>query len=105
MSKYLRVQMSDGTMFDIPAEIIAEHRANYFEANSAEKLTYHSSSIQPRLRKEEKDFAMNNDETLIEWATNKMKWSELEHHAKKVEPETNNYEIEWPNAPKKIITL
>lgn len=104
MAKYLRVQMSDGTMYDIPAEVIAEHRAGYFENNSAEKLSYHSSSVQPRLHNAEKEFALNNDETLIEWASKKMKWSELEPFAKKVEPETNSYGIEWPNAPKKIIT-
>lgn len=105
MAKYLRVQMSDGTMYDIPAEIIAEHRAGYFEDNSAEKLAYHSSSVQPRLRSAEKEFALNNDETLIEWASKKMNWSDIEPHAKKVEPETNNNEKEWPNAPKKVVSL
>lgn len=104
MAKYLRVEMSDGTMYDIPAEVIAEHRAGYFEDNSAEKLSYHSSSVQPRLHHAEKEFAMNNDEILVEWASKNMKWSELEPHAKKVEPETNNHEKEWPNAPKKIVT-
>ena len=102
--KYLRVEMSDGTIMIFPAEIIAEHRAGYFEDNSAEKLSYHSSSVQPRLHLAEKEFAMNNDEILIEWASKNMKWSELEPHAKKVEPETNNHEAEWPNAPKKIVT-
>lgn len=102
MDKYLRVTMSDGAMYDIPAEVIAEHRANYFENNSAEKLAYHSSSIQPRLRKAEKEFALNNDEVLIEWAENKMNWKELEEYAVKVV--VNDYEEEWAAAEKQIIT-
>ncbi len=105
MAKYLRVQMSDGTMYDIPAEIIAEHRAGYFENNSAEKLAYHSSSVQPRLHLAEKEFALNNDEILIEWASKKMGWKDLEAYAKKVEPETNNNETDWPDAPKKVVTF
>lgn len=102
MKKYLRVQMSDGTMYDIPAEVIAEHRASYFEDNSAEKLTYHSSITQPRLYRQEKEFALNNDEILIEWAEKKMKWKEIEPHAKKVEKE-DSYDKEWPVAKKKVI--
>jgi len=105
MAKYLRVQMPDGTMYDIPAEIIAEHRAVFFEDNSAEKLSYHSSSVQPRLHHAEKEFAMNNDEILIEWASRKMKWKDIEAHARKVEPETNNNDKDWPDAPKKVVTL
>lgn len=105
MTKFLRVQMSDGTMYDIPAEIIAEHRAAYFESNSAEKLAYHSSSVSPRLHSMEKDFALNNDEILVEWASRKMTWKDIEPHAVKVEPETNNNDSDWPDAPKTVITV
>lgn len=102
MEKYLRVKMSDGSIYDIPAEVIAEHRANYYENNSAEKLAYHSSSIQPRLRKAEKEFALDNDEVLVDWATNKMDWKYVEKFAVKVD--LNNYEEEWKSAEKQIIT-
>jgi len=103
MGKYLRVKMPDGSIYDIPAEVIADHRANYFENNSAEKLAYHSSSVQPRLRLAEKEFALNNDEVLIDWATNKMDWKDIEKYALKVEP-NNNYEEEWKSVDKQIIT-
>lgn len=96
--------MSDGAIYDIPADIIAEHRAGYFDNNSAEKLTYHASSIQPRLYSTEKEFALSNDEILIEWATTKMKWKEIEPYAKKVESEDDNYEKEWATAEKKVIS-
>src|SRR5690554_5890940 len=102
MEKYLRVRMSDGSLYDIPAEVIAEHRANYFENNSAEKLAYHSSSVQPRLRKAEKEFALNNDEDLIDWATNKMDWKDIEEFALKVD--LNDHEEEWKSVDKQIIT-
>jgi hypothetical protein len=61
LKKVLRVQMSDGTVYEIPALIIAEHRADFFEDNSAKKLTYHASSVQPRLRSAEIEFALKND--------------------------------------------
>jgi len=102
VKKYLRVQMSDGTVYDIPAEVIAEHRAGYFEENSAEKLTYHASSVKPRLYSAEKEFALNNDDILIEWAQTKMSWKDLEPYAIKVNRESN-YEKEWPAAEKKDI--
>lgn len=102
MNKYLRVQMSDGTMFDIPAEVIAEHRAGYFENNSAEKLTYHSSSVKPRLYSAERDYALNNDEILICWAESKMGWKDIEPYARMVSKGIN-YEAEWPKAKKQVI--
>ncbi len=103
MKKYLRVEMPDGAMYDIPAEIIAEHRAQFFESSSAEKLTYHSSSIQPRLLLAEKEFALENDEVLIEWASERMEWKDLVNFAKKVEHE-KNYDKDWKTAPKKVIS-
>jgi len=102
MEKYLRVRMSNGSMYDIPAEVIAEHRANFFENNSAEKLAYHSSSVQPRLRIAEKEFALNNDDVLIDWATNKMDWKDIEKFALKVD--NNDYEEEWKTVEKQIVT-
>lgn len=103
MNKYLRVEMPDGVMYDIPAEIIAEHRAHFFESSSAEKLTYHASSIQPRLHRAEKEFALENDEVLIEWASERMEWKDLVNFAKKVEQE-KNYDKDWKAAPKKVIS-
>jgi len=103
VKKYLRVQMPDGTMYDIPAEVIAEHRAGYFENNSAEKLTYHASSVKPRLYHAEKEFALNNDDILIEWAETKMEWKDIEPYAKKVKKE-GGYEKEWRTAEKKVIS-
>ncbi|WP_252891768.1 hypothetical protein [Thermoclostridium stercorarium] len=101
--KILRVKMSDGTVYDIPAEVIAEHRARYFENNSALKLTYHASSMKPRLYGPEMEFALNNDDILIGWAQTRMTWKELEPHAVKVDTD-KDYDKEWPTAEKKIIT-
>jgi len=101
--KYLRVQMSDGLMYDIPAEIIAEHRASFFESNSADKLTYHASSVQPRLHGAEKEFALNNDNIMLDWATNKIKWEDVKEHAIRVQSDSDSYDKDWETAPKKII--
>jgi hypothetical protein len=104
LKKVLRVQMSDGTVYEIPALIIAEHRADFFEDNSAKKLTYHASSVQPRLRSAEIEFALKNDNVLLEWASSRMKWKDLEKHAVKVYPDTQSYEKQWAEAPKQIIS-
>jgi len=103
MKKFLRVKMADGVIYDIPAEIIAEHRAKYFENNSAEKLTYHASSVKPRLYNAEKEFALNNDEVLIEWAETRMTWKDVEPHAIKVNID-NDYDRKWPTAQKQVIS-
>jgi len=103
MKKFLRVKMADGSVYDIPAEVIAEHRARHFENNSAEKLTYHASSVKPRLYSAEKEFALNNDEVLVEWAETKMTWKDVEPHAIKVIID-KDYDKEWPKAEKKVIS-
>ena len=91
--------MSDGTLYDIPAEVIAEHRATYFEDNSAEAFVPFQLVQPASLRRE---FALKNDEVLIEWASKKMSWKDIKPHAKVELP--NNNEEDWPNAPKEIIT-
>ena len=101
MEKYLRVIMSDGSIYDIPAEIIAKHRADHYEDSSAEKLPYHSSSVQPRIHKAEMEYAMARDEVLINWATKEMTWKDVEKFAVKVN--LNNYEEEWESAEKEVI--
>jgi len=93
MSKVLSVQFSDGTTWEIPAEVIADNRATYYAGKDPD-TTY------PK----EFDYLMSDDSELYEWAVNNMNWEDVAAHAVQVEtmrPEPD-YEGEWVNAPKEV---
>ncbi|WHH61387.1 hypothetical protein [Petroclostridium sp. X23] len=104
MKKYLRVQMSNGELYDIPVEIIAENRARYYAAQSSDRITYHASCLPPRVFEDEKNYGLENNDILLDWAKNNMTWDALEEHAIKVKQPVTNYNDEWMNCKKEIIS-
>lgn len=59
MVKYIRLEMSNGYVWSIKAEHVAEHRAKYY-AEVDKDTTY----------QEEYDFAMSDDYELLDWMQN-----------------------------------
>lgn len=62
-NKFLVFGSKDGPKYSIPAELIAKDRAKYYSNQLAEL---------PTALQEEFDYAMANDEELIDWAGNNM---------------------------------
>jgi hypothetical protein len=92
--KKLKITFSDGRTYEIPADLIARHRANYYKEVDANPTDWERDF----------DYAMRNPEELLDWAANNMNWSMIKNYAKEilVEPPKPNYDSEWTNAPKEV---
>lgn len=89
--KSLIIKFSNAEKFEIPARIIAEHRANYYASLDG----YEKESNEWY---NEINFALNDEYEIIDWTANNMDWKDLEPFAVKVEPESFNYEENWGDA-------
>ena len=74
---YLRVTMPDGSKWDVPAEKIADHRANYYAKLDSERGIGSFDDVY----QEEKKYALGSSFELIDWASNSMNWSEVAQFA------------------------
>ena len=91
--KYLRVTMPDGTIWEIPAERIAENRARYY-SDRDEDTTF----------QEEFDYTMGENSELLDWAPNNMDWADVEDVATMTDaPGNPDYNEGWVNADKEIV--
>ena len=91
--KYLRTTMPDGSKWDVPAEVIAKNRADYYEDK------------EPGLYDSEYEFTMENDDELADWAANNMNWEDVESDAVKYcgGDNVDDFQEGWVNGEKKVV--
>jgi hypothetical protein len=99
--KFLRIEMEDGSKWDVPARIIADNRARYY-------VEYDSKQPDNEMTKEEIynvtfTDTMNDDSEIYDWAANNMNWSDVEIYAVKVLTKEVNFEEGWRNGEKEVI--
>lgn len=91
--KTVRVTFSNGEVWDIPAAVIADARAVYYEDRDP-NTTY----------TDEFCFTMGDNSELLDWASNNMNWEDVKEEARLVSnPESIDYESEWINAHREIV--
>ena len=93
--KHIHVNMPDGSVWAVPATVVAEKRARFY-AGIDKTTTYD----------EEYAYAMTNNDELLDWGTNNMNWEDVERFARKVEtPESRkvDYQEGWVNGKKKVV--
>lgn len=74
----LVVRMADGSIYEIPALIIAENRAkSYADDNPGNYAEVFEATL--------KDTLLDHDE-LVDWAANNMDWADVAEHAKRTRP-------------------
>lgn len=96
----LNVTFSNGKVFEIPAEVIAKHRAKYY----AEKETDSAQEFEERFE-EEVAYALEDDFALIDWASNNMDWEDVQDDAVQIRTEPVEKSEEWVNADKDIVKV
>lgn len=112
MMKFLRVTMPDSTVWDIPAEVIAENRTVYYSAGRGK--TYKNGKVvwqEPAFKRGSKEWndefkqSMEDDE-LADWASNNMDWKDVKEFAIQVprKSKTSIYDDEWSNTEKEVVT-
>lgn len=103
--KTFRITFSDRTVWEVPAEVIACHRAHYYAQRDAERGEgdYESNFA------DEKRYALSQNYELKDWAANNMDWSDVKDEARRTDfgqslPDHVAYQRQWVNAPVEIIT-
>lgn len=92
--KVIRVRFEDGSVWDIPAGVVAHHRARYYEEREGGD-TY----------RQEFDLAMEDDTELLDWASGNMDWSDVAMVAQRqMSPTLREPFAEWGNAPKEVVS-
>lgn len=86
MIEFLNVRFSDGKYYSIPADIIALARAEYILKHDAEAN-----------KDDEFNYALQDEQELIDWAFGNMDWAQVKNHAQLVGQTmpTADYEDEW----------
>lgn len=101
--KYLHVTMPDGSVWAIPARVIAEDRARFYATEDTRK------SRGPEWEKAynaEVEFALSEDGAyqLLDWAGGDMDWGDVKEHAVKARnPPEPDYQQGWISGTKEIV--
>lgn len=88
--KFLHVVMPDNSIWKVNAKIIAEDRACYY------------SEIEKEDYSEIFNETLNNNDILIDWASNEIDWNNVKDKAIKVKDGDVDYEEGWMNGEKSI---
>lgn len=88
--KYLRVTMPDNTRWDVPCEVIAKNRAEYYKEDGYD---------------EEFEYTMSNEFELTDWAANNMYWDDVKKYAKQAPDATVEFDFDdgWCNGEKEFV--
>jgi hypothetical protein len=87
----LRVTMPDGSRWDVPVQVIADDRDDYYSDDNEDTIR--------SIREGGLDAS-----DITDWAANNMNWSHVEKHAVKIEnPPKPDYEDGWCNGDKEIV--
>lgn len=92
--KAIRITMPDGSRWEVPAHVVADDRARFYsEGEKSGDEGY----------REEFEYALEDDDGLLDWAANNMDWSDVVTCAKQAEPPPGvDYEEGWANGEKEI---
>jgi hypothetical protein len=99
--KYIRVTMPDGSVWDVPAALVATDRANYYSDRAEGKPRAERSQI----FYDEFMQTLDDEELLLEWAANNVSWSDAARYAKLVKKDLQSpdYQEGWCNGYKQIV--
>lgn len=92
--KQIHITMPDGSIWAVPAEIVAESLA--FHHAKADGVAY---------LKEDYDNALSDHQLLLEWAENNMNWKDVAQAAFQVSPGRVDYQEGWVNGAKRIMEV
>lgn len=108
--KYLRVEMPDGSKWDVPARVIAEDRAYHYADRDAKEESGETSgpkygTVFARIFAEEVKHALGDDYEIQDWAANNMNWSDVASVAMLAVPAPSDIDFEegWVNGDKEIV--
>jgi len=99
-NKVLRIEMPNGSKWDVPVMIIARDRAKYYKDEF-------DNNIEKSLHDDTLPLFESNEYEIKDWASNNMNWDDVKEFAKQV-PQSNtetDYQEGWINGEKEIVAL
>jgi hypothetical protein len=90
-TKQIQITMPDGSIFGVPAELVAQNRARYY----GDKEGYQS-------RIKEYENTLKDNRELLDWAQNNMNWSDVAHAAILIRPGKVDYQEGWVNGTRRV---
>lgn len=94
--KILTVKMPDGSVWAVPLEVIARHRAACY-------VEEFDGSLERSLAEDTMPLFLEDSYAAPDWASNNMRWRHVSEHAKQIkEAEPIDFEEAWTMAPKKV---
>jgi hypothetical protein len=102
MPKVIRVTMPDGSRWDVPADVVATHRAHEFAKDEGYQPGTPDYDGEFQIAHE---YALAEHDELLDWAANNMNWADVEGVAVLVEaaPEVVDYQEGWINGEKEVV--
>lgn len=97
MSKEIHIKFSNGEVYSIPAESVAEHRADYY----ATKFEGEEGSYDEVFDKEM--WVLEDEIELIDWLSNHMNWEDVQDKATLEYTEDVDKKDEFINADKEVV--
>jgi hypothetical protein len=93
------IEMTDGTMWEIPAKVIAENRANYYKHEFGD-------SLEKSLKEDTIPLFLQDNYEIRDWASNNMNWSDVKAFARRKELKQKDYDNDdaWVNGAYRIET-
>jgi hypothetical protein len=102
MPKRIEVTMPDGSVWAVPAIVVAEARARYYATRDTSASTGEAFD---HAYGREIEIALRQHDDLIDWAENNMNWSDVESAATQVKgPPGVDYQEGWVNGEKRVTT-
>lgn len=74
MAKYLQIEMPDKSLWRVPVDIIAKHRATFYSNE-------YDGNLEKSLKEDTLPFFDEDEFEIIDWARNNMNWSDFKGHA------------------------
>lgn len=96
--KVLRVNMPDGSKWDVPVEFIANNRAEHYAHEF-------NGNVQQSLDEDTLPLFEADHYEIEDWAANNMNWSDVERMATMAVSGETDYQEGWVNGDKTVIDV
>lgn len=94
--KVLRVDMPDGSKWDVPVSIIAKNRAEHYAHE-------YDGDVVRSMQEDTLPLFETDPYEIEDWAANNMNWSDVQHVATLAEAGETDYQEGWINGDKEVV--
>lgn len=95
MGKELHITMPDNSVWAVPVQMIATHRAEYYSHEFG-------GDVARSLAEDTLPLFRADDYEIKDWAANNMNWSDVQHAARCVTPGDVDFDEGWANGEKGV---